>query len=215
MIVPQSEIAMVKHGQPKRRQMWLPMDRGEHGERLPCPLELHKAASLQPRLFVKGVQFTPTEIYLTNLGNMTEAHARQQGWRFIQQALDAFGRQHGDTSPERLVWVVSFSLGDWAPVFRKHAERYLKAKGQGLTYDPEKGVRGEAAVTEAEQLQLASAAARKIDDAKRKALLALRDSARSQIKDLKTHRLDKETVKDLEYIERRLEKIRRELGEAA
>ena len=78
MIVAQGEITLVNRG--ARTQMWIPVERGEHGERLPCRFEKAELLRLQPQQFVKGTAITVTSVERDRLGAMTDTHARSQGF---------------------------------------------------------------------------------------------------------------------------------------
>ena len=131
MIVPQAEIEFVTKG--RCRRLLLPMLHGDDGELLLCSLDEGECFSLQPRPFRKGVKVTVSKDPDTSLASA------------ITGARITAGRAFGLT--ER-VWVVEFVLGDLSDWFEANRERYLKAKGVGLTTNPAKGVRGEGAVIE-------------------------------------------------------------------
>lgn len=129
MILPEAEINFVIGA--RCRLLALPVQRGEKGEVLPCTLEQGRPFSLQTRHGVKGVKATVTKVIAFNPG---EPHPP-----FICPDRT---RLHGAAK----AWLVTFELGNHTGFFSKHQERYMKAKGVGLTTDPRRGAFGEPAV---------------------------------------------------------------------
>lgn len=209
MIVPQAEINRVQRG--LRRQMMLPMERGAMSELLPCPVELGACVRLQSRPFEKSTRITVIEIAVGTVADLSDAQAQRQGYASVQRAHDAWRQRHSIED----VWILSFARGDHSAFFHDHAEQYLKAKGVGLTRDPNKGVRTEPAVTTAEQLELARRARDHRDEEQRVKLKVERRKILAALDAMEGLELGEEAFKDLRYIRRRLARVDRTLGIAA
>lgn len=213
MIVPSSEINLIQRG--RRKQMMLPLERGEHNELLPCAIAAQTCIALQPRPFVKSTKITVLEIEVATLGDLTQDHAAKQGYHTVQGVTEAWARQHGSAEDSQPVWIISFVRGDHSKFYAAHAERYLSAKRHDTTTDPRRALHSEPAVTTAEQQQLALAAAEKREDEQRVILKAERRKMHDALDALEGLDLAEDVSKDLHYIRRRLNRIERELGVAA
>jgi hypothetical protein len=196
VIVSQAEINIVTRG--RCRRLLLPVERGELGELLSCPLEEGRCFSLQPAAFVKGTRVTCTSVEVSTSGH-------------VEGAL--IGPAHSGPT-DRAVWVITFVLGDRSAFYSRHRERYLKAKGVGLTDDPNKAVRGEPAVTEEEQLAIAAAASARREAAVREEFGTERQVIKAAIGRLRKNEFSTEIEKDLRFMERRLAGIERKLKAA-
>jgi hypothetical protein len=203
MIAPQAEIDLV-NGK-KRDLMLLPVEYGPGGERRPCPIEQHALVSLQPALFVKGTKITITKIERREIDELTDTDARHLGFPDIQRALEVFRRQYDACGKE--VWAAAFVLGNRTAFIRMHRERYLKAKGAGLTFDPHQGVRGEPAVTEEEQLDIARKARNERILTERERAKEQRAIIKTALGELRGLQLDRDVEKEIDRAERRLQQL--------
>lgn len=172
MIVSHPTVARVTSG--RQRQLWLPVERGAHGELLPCPLEADSEASLQPAPFVGGEPITVDDVTRRALSSMTETDARKLGMT-LQLALAEWERDHG-VNQDQEVWVISFTRGHHAEKRAEVGARFLNrslAGGHDYTYDPDKALPGAGEALTAGELKLLDAASKR-----RQALHDAEDQAR-------------------------------------
>jgi hypothetical protein len=210
VIVPSSEINLIQRG--RRKQMMLPLERGQHNELLPCPINAQTCIALQPRPFVKSTKITVLEIEVATVGDLNQDHASKQGYHTVQGVKEAWTQQHGSADDSQPVWVVSFVRGDHSKFYASHAERYLSAKRHDTTTDPRRALHSEPAVTTAEQATLALAATEKREDERRLKLKAAQRTIRQGLDAMQDLDLDDETFKDVRYMRRRLARVEKSLG---
>lgn len=172
MIVSQSTIARVTSG--RQRKLWLPVERGAHGELLPCPLQPNSEASLQPAPFVTGEPITADDVTRRALSSMVEPDARKLGMT-LHLALTEWEREHG-INPAQEVWEISFTMGHHAAKRAEVGSRFLNrslAGGHDYTADPDKALPGAGEALTAGELKLLGAASER-----RQALRDAEDQAR-------------------------------------
>lgn len=219
MIATAEEIDLVLREKRPRRQMWLPVTRGTHGERQACPFEIGQCVPLQPKRGVKGVKITVVSFTLTSLATMTDADATQQGYvGGVRGARDAWERLYGPWRGDCEVWAIRFNLGDHSKIYADHQERFLKAKLGGArdyTHDPSKAVRGEGAVPDADLAPMAARAALQRRQAAESQLRSTLRTIEASIREMEPHEgeLARDIKKDLRWLRRRARQIRQALGE--
>lgn len=220
MIVSEEEVALVKRG--KRRELWLPVERGSMGQRKACPLELHQVVPLQTRPFEKGVKISIHEApVLTTLGYMTLDSARRQGYLNLTDARMHWERSYGRWSEDREAWAVQFVLGDFTRFFQSEPERYLRAKMGGArayTTRPEEAVGGardaglNAVPYEEDMRNARNAAAQRAAAAHTVAVEMLKGIEKAIAKAKpQLHELDAKARDHVKWLERRAARMRREL----
>ncbi|MGH2878935.1 MAG: hypothetical protein ACRDK4_04920 [Solirubrobacteraceae bacterium] len=202
MIVSQAEIDLVRRG--KRFQMMLPMERGGAGELLPCPVEEGQCVSLQPRQFARGLQVTIIKIEASTLDKLTDQHAKRQGYASLADQRAAW-------NGTEQVWLAHFARGDHSAFYRQHRERYLKAKGVGLTDDPKRAVKSEPAVTEAEQLEIARKARSIRVEEERAKIKNVRLGLKVLLADLRSLEPSEDTRAEIRRTETRIGKLEKML----
>jgi hypothetical protein len=217
VIVSPAELELVQRG--KRRMMMVPVERGSTGARRPCALAVETVVKLQPKAGVKGTAITVTEIVLSTLGLLTDADARQQGYTFRADGLEAFVNSHGgQASDDREVWAVRFVLGDQTAFYRGHQERYLRRKmggGRSYTTNPAEGVFGEGAVPDVELVGFAAQAAATREEEGRLRLQNALVTIRQAIAETDGMEIAPEARKDLAWMRRRAARIEKQLTAAA
>jgi len=219
VIVGDIEVAQAAEG--RRTALWVQVERGSQNQRKACPVEAHTLVSLQPAAFKKGVKVTLTGILLRAFFPVDIIDARSLGSVSVAGAVAQWSKAYGRPTDDTEVWVISFVLGDRTAFYRKHAERYLKAKmggGRTITTDPLLAARDEQAVPREDEMRYAAQAATERVTAAQDALWDTLAVLEREIKKLAPHRdgLDKAALQDLEYMERRAASMRRELrGRAA
>lgn len=200
--------------------MWIPAPYGTYaGKRMPRPCTLEVGACIiLYKPFVKGVLITITETpCLVTAGNMTRGQAKQQGYKYVQHALAALSAAHGPVTDDSEFWAIRFDIGDSSDLWDKHAERYLKAKGVGITLNPDKGVFGEGAVPSAVDLEYANnARINRAAEAQRSIENAL-INIESELEKIRTHKgeLCEGARKDVDFLERRAQRLRKRALEPA
>ena len=124
------------------------------------------------------------DIYVTvldtaqqRLGDVSQLDARREGFRFLREFQTRWELAHGRFDPERLVWVVAFSPGDWREHFDR--PRLLKAtpgvhgedveEHQDYTERPDLALFGEPEALTESQLKPYVREANQRDDVRRRA----------------------------------------------
>jgi hypothetical protein len=143
MIVSQTEIDMIRtrHGKPARRMMRLPVTYDAEAIKRPCPMRMGYSYKLQTRDLSETqwvlVNATP---YARRAGGMTLDEARHEGYRTLDERMQALGDLGEPTGGN--VWVIAFQPVD-APVSALDAPVFLSKVGDYTTLAGRQAVPGD------------------------------------------------------------------------
>jgi hypothetical protein len=201
VIVPQSEINLI-NGKMRRRMMRVPVRYREDGSREPSPVAKGRAYKLQRRRGVKSdATITVTSVERQKLGAISERDARREGYASIQGALQAWGAQHGDAHPDRLVWVIEFVRGDLSEQYEA-ARPLLLARTGNYTHSPSLAVSAEPEVIDPEAAErMAAESRRHRAEAQRQSVEQMANhvgALREAIADMKVRQLLQRAARTLE-----------------
>ena len=120
-----------------RRQMRLPVEWDEHGVRVKCPAVEKRTLALTDG--ERGVRVTVTGVARSPHGAIGKLDAEREGYGSIDMAIAAWTERHGDTDPNRPVWVIDFIVGD-ASALLTADEPILLARGGGYTHSTARAI---------------------------------------------------------------------------